>query len=108
MNTPSVKTLVNRLGLETHQAKRVKASMDNLNHSVDRTMRIANDELGGHGIESIRDDEWDNYYCDIGLLYVNMGDAYTDTLVYDTRSGRFRVTSWGDIVERNERRFADR
>jgi hypothetical protein len=36
-----------------------------------------------------------------GLDYVNMGDTYDTTLIFDHRKGRFIVSSWGDIVERD-------
>jgi hypothetical protein len=35
--------------------------------------------------------------------YVNMGDTYICTVVYFKRA--FRVTSWGDIVERNSGKY---
>ena len=34
-----------------------------------------------------------------------MGDTYDTTLLYDHKTGRFSVGSWGDIVERQPRRF---
>jgi len=40
-------------------------------------------------------------------MYVNMGDTYDTTLIYDYKTNRFVVSSWGDIVERQPRRFAD-
>ena len=38
-----------------------------------------------------------------GLYYVNHGDPYDTTLIYDTGKGVVRVGSWGDIVERDRR-----
>lgn len=38
------------------------------------------------------------------LAYSNTGDTYGLTLVYDFTVNRFRVTSWGDWVEKYERR----
>ncbi|ESR23658.1 hypothetical protein N177_2888 [Lutibaculum baratangense AMV1] len=32
-------------------------------------------------------------------LYVNMGDSYAPTIVYDVASGEYLFTSWGDVVE---------
>jgi hypothetical protein len=40
-----------------------------------------------------------------GLSYVNMGDTYDTTLLYDHKTGRFSVGSWGDIVEKQPDRF---
>ena len=36
----------------------------------------------------------------IDIQYLNTGDTYAPTIVY--YKGRFRVTSWGDIVEQAE------
>ena len=35
--------------------------------------------------------------------YVNMGDTYVATILYDIEKGEFFVTSWGDWVEEYER-----
>lgn len=79
--------------------------------AVDGALDYANQKLGADGVESIRDDGWDRFYCDIGLLYVNRGDPYEDTLMYDTRTERFDVGGWGDYIDSSSarrKRFADR
>ena len=43
---------------------------------------------------------------DGGLYYVNHGDPYDTTLIYDTGKDAVKVGAWGDIVER-DRRFRD-
>lgn len=65
--------------------------------------------LGNHGTEAIRG-EWQNgYWCDIVAVYSNTGDTYATTVIQirgdwsGTRS-RFIVSSWGDWVERNEKK----
>jgi hypothetical protein len=67
--------------------------------------------LGLYGTEAIRG-EWQNgYWGDIVAVYCNTGDTY-DTTVLQIRgehsfySSRFIVSSWGDWVERNEKRYA--
>lgn len=73
-------------------------------------MEAINILLGGYGVEAIRG-EWQNgYWCDIVADYVNMGDTYAITVMHvrGEHSGRpvkFIVTSWGDWVERNEKKF---
>lgn len=85
------------------------AMKDAMSHKeVDTALDLANTLLTGHGVESIRDDEWERYYLDIGLLYVNMGDPYRTTILYDTRSQRFSIGAWGVVVERQEKRFAEK
>jgi len=61
--------------------------------------------IKGHGIEVIRGEYYNNYYGDALALYINMGDTYAPTLLYMVRTGSWVVTSWGDWVERNERRY---
>jgi hypothetical protein len=73
--------------------------------TVDAALDTCNALLKCYGVEAIRDNQWDGYYCDIGLLYVNMGDTYAATVVYDTRRDAFYITSWGDIVESETKRF---
>jgi hypothetical protein len=34
--------------------------------------------------------------------YCNTGDSYATTILYDYRAGKYRLTSWGDFVERLE------
>lgn len=84
------------------EMKTCKTSAD-----VDWALDLANFHLGGHGVESIKDDGWEPHYLDIGLLYVNMGDPYKPTLMFDTRTVRFLVGNWGDYIERHARRFAE-
>ena len=87
--------------------RRIRKEMDNAAtyDQIDKALDTINEILKGYGVESIRDNNWDSYYCDIGILYVNMGDTYIPTVIYDTRKDSWYVTSWGDIVERNEKRF---
>lgn len=74
-------------------------------------MEEINKILGGFGVEAIRG-EWKNgYWCDIVATYVNRGDTYSTTVLhvrgesqFDDR-GRFIVSSWGDFVERNGERY---
>lgn len=40
-----------------------------------------------------------------GMSYCNTGDTYGLTILYDHRSGKFSVGCWGDVVERDPRRF---
>lgn len=74
--------------------------------SADAALDDADRRLEGHGVEAIRGDyHVDNYYYDIVALYVNMGDTYNGTILYETDTGRFLVTTMGDWVEQNERRY---
>jgi len=62
--------------------------------------RALNEVLDGWGIEAIwgvEDELWPI------AVYINMGDTYNTTLLYDYRSQTWRVTTWGDFVEKNEK-----
>jgi len=72
---------------------------------IDNALDIINEIIRGYGVESIGDNECYSYYCNIGLLYVNQGDTYTTTVIYDTREEQFIIGSWGDIVESQPDRF---
>lgn len=67
-------------------------------------MSIADDLLGGYGVEYIPSRQ-DTYREALGLEYVNMGDTYTPTVVYDHAFGLFRLCRWGDVVEKYPDRF---
>jgi hypothetical protein len=66
-----------------------------------RRLRSIDRLLGMHGVEVAR-----TRSGALGFSYANTGDSYACTVVLFP-SGAFRVTSWGDIVERdNGRRYA--
>jgi len=69
--------------------------------SVDTKLEYCNQYLNGYGIEPITGEfTWVNhYYQNIIALYVNLGDTYTTTIVYDTERGKFLISSWGDFYE---------
>lgn len=74
-------------------------------------MEEINTLLGLHGVEAIRG-EWQNgYWCDIVAVYCNTGDTYATTVLevrgeYSFRNSRFIVSSWGDWFERNEKKHS--
>lgn len=57
---------------------------------------------GACGVEYIahRDDTFAKNY---GLSYLNTGDTYKRTIIYDHYLGSWRVDSWGGIVEMRSR-----
>lgn len=66
----------------------------------DCIMEAINEEMNGFGIEPIRDpSHWDNYWGDYIAIYVNMGDTYSATILYDTRDNKYILTSYGDFIE---------
>jgi hypothetical protein len=94
---PAVKTLVDGLRISKADAQRLKDMMDT---GAPRILQAADKMMDGNGVERISG-------VGGGLMYVNMGDTYDTTLIYDYKTNRFVVSSWGDIVERQPRRFGD-
>ncbi len=67
-------------------------------------LRQTNLLMNGHGVEAIRQEGAyvDNYHGDIIATYVNTGDAYSLTLLLDSETGAFHLTSYGDWLEQWE------
>ncbi len=74
---------------------------------VDLALDTFSDILHAHGVEAANGKYVDGYYREANLLYINFGDAYTPTIAYDTLEGEFLITSWGDFVEANSKRFEE-
>jgi hypothetical protein len=59
-------------------------------------------ELNTSGVEAI----WGEGSCTWPVAtYCNAGDTYSPTILHDAGAGRFRLTTYGDWVERNEKRL---
>jgi len=67
---------------------------------LDVTLHAIDSEVGGYGVEYIRHrDDGFREGDQLGLEYINLGDTYTPTLIYDHGRDTWRVSSWGGIVE---------
>jgi len=66
--------------------------------AADETMQLANNRLMGHGVETINGGE----HREAVAYYVNMGDPYVSTVIYDIPANKFYVTTYGDWVEWRE------
>lgn len=108
MRGPSAKAIHAHLGrwLTQPQARQLKRAMSGAEtqDEVDAVLDLANVLLSAHGVEAIRADaQVDRYYYDIVALYVNMGDPYVPTVLYDTEREKFEAASWGDWLEAQQR-----
>jgi hypothetical protein len=94
-------------GLTRGQAAHLRRLMSGAETTtaIDAALETANVYLTAHGIEAVRDGGWSNYWLDTGLLYVNMGDCYIPTIIFDSRKQRFECCCLGDIAERYPNRF---
>lgn len=68
-------------------------SADNSTHINNALVRV-DSLLHGHGVEYTQNAEQD-----VVAMYVNMGDTYNATIIYDCLAGKFYVGTWGDWVE---------
>jgi hypothetical protein len=59
---------------------------------VKKALLLANEAIHGHGVESL-------YPEYPRIVYVNMGDTYSRTLLFNGTS--LMIGSWGDYVERH-------
>ena len=73
---------------------------------VDNKLEQINKLMEGYGVESIRGQWVDHYWQETNLLYVNKGETYAPTVIYDTLKKKWYIgVSWGDIVEKESKRF---
>jgi hypothetical protein len=71
---------------------------------INEQLEALNELINGFGVEAIRIDDYhyNNYWCDCIGLYVNLGDTYTLTIIYNVIDNQFEFTSWGDFYESKE------
>lgn len=66
-----------------------------------RKLMAINKLVGGYGVESIGNSKViHSYYKDIRYLYVNVGETYKPTIIYDVIDQRFYADSIGNILEK--------
>ncbi len=69
--------------------------------SVEHVMGIVNGIMRGYGVEPLTDEHSyvSHYWQRTMALYVNTGDAYADTILYDCEGRNFLLGSWGSFYE---------
>jgi hypothetical protein len=60
--------------------------------------------MNGYGIEAITMENAyvDKYWFNCVAIYVNVGETYQETIIYDTDANEFELASWGDWYEKHE------
>lgn len=82
-----------------------KAMKMTIGMNPEQRLQKINDMVGGYGVESIEGDGDSRYWMGTVALYINMGDTYNTTLLYNTDLDKYTITTWGDWVERNQKRY---
>lgn len=62
-------------------------------------MMAADEIIDGYGVEALGPDPYGPKAPP--YTYVNMGDTYSATLIYERKGDRIFVGSWGDVVEKH-------
>jgi len=96
---PSVARMIRLLGLSKAEATELKTLMNE--GYVYATLNRAEKLLGAYGREYLTPYEGGN-----GVAYIDLGDTYVTTFMFDFAKDKFIVGSWGDLVETQPRRFA--
>lgn len=71
---------------------------------LDRILACLDECLGTHGVEALGDVRTYGPPAE----YLNTGDTYAATILFDHLAGNFKLTSWGDWLEKNETKRAFR
>ena len=107
--TASVKTIKRQLNVTSAVAVRIRAALvhgaSGGHQAVDDALDKIDECLSGFGVEAISGNYVNRYYQNIVALFVNVGETYTSTVIYETDTGRFILTTVGDWVERNADRY---
>lgn len=107
MSVISARALVQTFRIRPDKATELstRLRLATTDREVEDALQYASKVLDGHGVEVVQSADhraWDSYWRDVLIAYVNMGDPYRGTILYDVRKSRFTIGSWGDWVETYE------
>lgn len=109
MRLPTANRLLN-LGIDLPTAKRVRKALEEafsesdvstdirITTALDAADAILQEAGKSHGVEYIAHSD-DSMHEVWGIEYVNMGDPYRTTLLFDNMRHGFDVCPWGNIIE---------
>lgn len=65
---------------------------------TDLTLTVLNKILSGYGVESV---EWESgaIYSSDFIQYVNFGDTYATTILYNPETCQYEIGDWGSLYE---------
>jgi len=99
----SIKEMMREFQIDEDVAKQVFKLMSRRasRNRAERIMHEIDKLIGGFGVEAITLEGAyvDRFWQDAVGTFVNMGDTYDATIVYDTANEKFLFTTWGDFYE---------
>ncbi|MEM4360116.1 MAG: hypothetical protein QXT45_06270 [Candidatus Bilamarchaeaceae archaeon] len=87
-------TLVKHFNISRSRAKTIMKVISEISDTED-ALEVVSELIGGFGVGSANVDD------DV-LYYVDMGDPYSTTVMYDDSDFKFIIGTWGDWVELKE------
>ena len=66
-------------------------------NQIERLMQASDRGYCAHGVEYARSEHDTNYAA--GLSYINVGDSYATTVIYDNAKKKYYLASLGDLIE---------
>ena len=103
---PSKTTIQKRFPhLTAEEVKNFRKTLENYENRPERCLKKIDKILEGCGVEYTQEAVIESYHEFNGIEYVNMGDSYITTLIYDHRLMRYYISSWGDYIEWRGNRF---
>jgi hypothetical protein len=105
MNLISIKRIQEVLSVTNDVACKVRLALERERAgrriSPERTLRHIDVLIEGFGIEYVNFKNGN-----VAFAYVNTGDSYNGTIVYNYKTLTFQATTVGDIVERDMTKYA--
>jgi hypothetical protein len=80
-----------------HEAFKKALQYTSTMRSVNSAMNLVDKTIHGHGIEEIVG--FQNSHTKTVGMYVNMGESYASTIIYDCLANKFYVGTWADWME---------
>ena len=85
------------------ETNRWRNSCHNEPRRIELILAALNECLECFGVEAFRSRHGSQY--EAIAEYLNTGDTYSATILFRHDTGTFRITTWGDFYERNEKRL---
>ena len=96
---PNAQEIAEALDVTPEYAAKIVESMNGRAVALD----VANAATRAHGVECMRSHDLDDqFYGDIAMLYVNMGDMYATTLIFDVATRDYALIDYAAWMQRYE------